>query len=74
MLDRSPEWRKGVAKRELDEKRNCKRCVDYCANGNEGPPACFKWSRIRGHVVTIEVGYSGTRNNAPFCQFFQEKK
>lgn len=66
------DWRERVREREQDEVRNCKRCVHYLPNGDEAP-VCLYWSKSRGRVQTIGIGWSGVRNDAPFCQGFNIK-
>lgn len=68
------DWRERVREREQDEVRNCKRCVHHLpANNPDDAPVCVYWSKARGRVETIGIGWSGVRNDAPFCQGFEAK-
>lgn len=71
--DAGSRWREGVRQMERDEVRNCKRCEHYLPNREE-PPVCLRWSRVDGRVSIIGIGWSGVRNDAPFCQFFKGSK
>lgn len=67
-------WWDRVAEREQDEVRNCKRCKHYiAARTEEAAPVCTAWSKVYGVVHHIGRGYSGLRNDAPFCQMFEPK-
>lgn len=61
------DWRDQVIAREKSEDVNCKRCKFYLPRG-EKPPHCGKWGNVIG------PGFSGARNDAPFCQFYTKEK
>ena len=72
-MNEPEDWRERVAARERDPHRNCKCCDHYVEDVGERPPVCLKWSRIDRRVYPISRGFSGERNNAPFCQHFEAR-
>lgn len=34
---------------------------------------CQKWTKLYRRVYHVSTGFSGYRNDAPFCQFFERE-